>query len=164
MKLIEYFNAFLDNEVNLNDTRLAVLDQRVGAITTFLRESTTFKDNFIDTIPQGSYAHKTIIRPVRESDEFDADLLFYLEEFDGWSAEDYVEELYRAFRDSGVYRAMVSRKTRCVTVDYAGDFHVDVVPYLERHSLKYVTNRHEDTFELTDPEAYNAWLDEKNRT
>src|SRR5690606_1661643 len=40
---------------------------------------------------------------------------------------------------------------------------MDVVPYLERHGEKYVTNRHEDVFQRTDPEAYNSWLDEKNR-
>lgn len=164
MKLIEYFNTFLDEEVNLNDSRLKLLDQRVQAITSFLRESATFKNNFLDIIPQGSYAHKTIIRPVQTNDEFDADLLLYVTEFNNWSARDYVEELYKAFRDSSIYRNMAGRNTRCVTVDYAGDFHIDIVPYLERHSLKYVTNRHKDLFELTDPEAYNTWLDEKNRT
>ena len=59
---------------------------------------------------------------------------------------------------------MVGRRTRCVTVDYANDFHVDVVPYLERHGEKFITNRADDGFELTNPEGFNAWLDEKNRT
>jgi hypothetical protein len=163
MKLIDYHRAFLEDEVNLNDTRLALLDERVEAITTFLKECTTFSEHLLATIPQGSYAHKTIIRPVAEGDEFDADLLLELAEIDGWEAKDYVEALYKAFRGSATYKAMVSRKTRCVTVNYAGDFHVDVVPYLERHGAKYITNRHDNSFERTDPEAYNEWLDEKNR-
>ena len=164
MKLLEYFDDFLKNTVNLNDGRLDLLDERVEAITGFLESSDVFKDNFIDVIPQGSYAHKTIIRPVQENDEFDADILLYLGEVEGWKAADYVEKLYSCFRGSHIYREKASRKTRCVTIDYANDFHVDVVPYLERHSEKYVTNRHEDRFELTNPEGYNAWLDEQNRT
>ena len=164
MKLIEYFKSFLENEVNLNDSRIALLDKRVESITAFLKASPTFSAGFIDTIAQGSYAHKTIIKPVQERHEFDADLLLYLNEFDGWAAKDYVEELYKTFRDSSTYRPMVSRRTRCVVVNYAGDFHIDVVPYMERHGQKYITNRGEDRFEVTDPEAYNAWLDETNRT
>lgn len=163
MKMIEYFRSFLENEVNLNESRIALLDERAEAIATFLKGSATFADHFIDAIAQGSYAHKTIIRPVQENDEFDADLLLYLTEFEGWSPKDYVENVYTTFRSSGVYKDMVSRRTRCVVVNYAGDFHIDVVPYLERHGRKYITNRREDSFELTDPEGYNSWLDEKNR-
>ena len=164
MKLTEYFNDFLKNEVNLDEGRLDRLNGSVGAVTDFLRDRPPFAANFIDTIPQGSYAHKTIIKPVHQGDEFDADLLLYLEEYPGWEASDYVEQLYSCFRASHVYREKVRRRTRCVTIDYAGDFHMDVVPFLGRHGEKYVTNRSENSYELTDPEAYNAWLDEKNRT
>ena len=128
MKLLDYFRAFLEDEVNLNDTRIAVLDERVEAITNFLRESETFRDRFIGIMPQGSYAHKTIIRPVDEEDEFDADVLLHLSEFEDWAAKDYIAELYRTFRGCESYRDLVHRKPRCVTVDYTGDFHVDVVP------------------------------------
>jgi hypothetical protein len=164
MKLLDYFKAFLENEVNLNESRITLLDERMEAITNFLKSCPEFAAHFVDVVPQGSYAHKTIIRPVHERHEFDADLLLHLDETEGWEAEDYVEELYRAFRNSKTYRDMVGRKTRCVTVNYAGDFHIDVVPYLERHGGYYVTNRHENRYELTNPEGYNAWLDDKNRT
>lgn len=163
MKLIEYFGDFLKNEVNLNRSRVDFLDDRVVSITNFLKGGLQFKDNFVGTVPQGSYAHKTIIKPARANKEFDADLLLHLEEFADWSASDYVENLYKMFRESGTYKDMVSRRTRCVVVNYAGDFHLDVVPYLERHGSFYITDRHENAFELTAPEAFTAWLDDKNR-
>lgn len=163
MKLINCFENFLEKEVNLNASRIKTLDDRTEAITTFLKESEVLKKHFIDVIPQGSYAHKTIIKPVKDNDEYDADILLYIEEFSSWGASEYVERLYGVFRDSSMYKEKVSRKTRCVTINYANDFHMDVVPFLERHGQKYVTNRHEDTFELTDPERYTEWLDEKNR-
>jgi hypothetical protein len=163
MKLTNYFKSFLEKEVNLNPSRISLLDERTETITNVLKESEKFKDKFIDVIPQGSYAHKTIIKPVRSTDEFDADILLYIEEFAEWQACDYVEELYQFFKGHNTYKDKVGRKTRCVTVDYANDFHIDIVPFLERHSNKYVTNRHENNFELTDPEKYTAWLDERNR-
>lgn len=163
MKLTNYFKSFLENEVNLNPSRIALLDDRTETITNVLSESEEFKDNFIDVIPQGSYAHKTIIKPVRSTDEFDADILLFLQEFPDWNASDYVEKVYTLFRNNSLYRDKVSRRTRCVTINYANDFHIDVVPFLERHGEKYVTNRHENNYELTDPEKYTEWLDERNR-
>ncbi len=165
MKLLAYFKAFLENEVNLNQSRLDLLDARVTAVTNFLSTGDgDIPDRYIQMIPQGSYAHGTIIKPVGATDEFDADLLLELEENDKWEAKDYVEELYRYFRTSPTYKGMVRRRTRCVVIDYANEFHIDVVPYVERHGDHYITNRHENKFELTNPEAYNQWLEEKNRS
>lgn len=163
MKLIRHFDSFLKNEVNLDDQRLNRLNGSVGALTTFLQNSATFGANFIDVIPQGSYAHKTIIKPVNDNDEFDGDMLLYLKEFEEWEAEDYVKNLYACFCSNGTYKPKAQLGKRCVTIDYAGDFHVDVVPYLERHGDKFITHRIDNEFLLTNPEAYNAWLDEKNK-
>jgi hypothetical protein len=164
MKLVKHFDAFLANKVNLSDARITQLNERVAAITNFLQTGEDqFAQNFIDVLPQGSYAHRTIINPVQQNDEFDADLLLEMDEVEGWEAEDYVQELYTVFRSSATYRDMVSRHARCVKVDYANAFHIDVVPYMERHGEHYITNRDENLFELTNPEGYNEWLDGKNR-
>jgi hypothetical protein len=160
MKFINEFNQFLANEVNLSQVKLDQLDERVGAVDRFLASGDhEIASRFVQTIPQGSYAHRTIINPVGAFDEFDADLLLELTEEPDWSPADYVEELYKAFRASATYRGMVSRHCRCVKVNYAGDFHIDVVPYVKRHGSHYITNRDDDIFELTNPEGFNAWLD-----
>ena len=165
MKFLNQFSAFLAGEVNLSQPRLDQLDERVGAIDSFLRTGDDgIASWFVQTIPQGSYAHRTIINPVDDNDEFDADLLLELTEDPDWSAEDYVEELYKAFRSSSRYRGMVSRHARCVKVDYANEFHVDVVPYVERHGEHYICNRDNDEFELTNPEGFNEWLDQQDQT
>ncbi|MEV4689058.1 SMODS domain-containing nucleotidyltransferase [Microbacterium sp. LWH3-1.2] len=164
MKLIKHFDAFLVNKVNLGDGRIKQLDERVTAITNFVQAGDdAFATNFIDILPQGSYAHRTIINPVRANDEFDADLLLEMDEVDEWEAEDYVQELYTVFRGSSTYRDMVSRHDRCIRIDYANEFHIDLVPYMERRSAHYISNRAENQFELTNPEGYNKWLDEQNR-
>ena len=37
----------------------------------------------------------------------------------------YIEELHSIFRNDGTYRDKVPRKSKCVTIDYTGDFHLD---------------------------------------
>lgn len=86
-----------------------------------------------------------------------------MDEVEGWDAKDYVEKLYTKFRGNPTYRDMVSRHDRCVKVDYANEFHIDVVPYMERHSQHFITNHITDEFELTNPEGFNKWLDDQNR-
>ncbi len=164
MKLTDHFDGFLKNKVNLSDGRIAALDSHVEAVTKFLSTGEdAIATNFNELIPQGSYAQRTIINPVGSGDEFDADVLLDMDEVDDWDAEEYVENLYSAFRASSTYKDMVGRKSRCVTVNYAGDFHMDVVPYLTRHGEHYITNRNQNQYERTNPEGFNEWLDEQNR-
>jgi len=164
MKLVNHFDAFMKNKVNLGDSRIEKLDSRVEAVGNFLSGGdNAIANNFSELIPQGSYAQRTIINPVGPTDEFDADVLLDMGEVEGWDAHDYVEKLYLVFRSSSTYRDMVNRRSRCVTVDYAGDFHMDVVPYLTRHDQRFITNRNDNAYELTNPEGFNEWLDEQNR-
>jgi hypothetical protein len=162
VKLLSYFKSFLEDTVNLNQARIDQLDARVEAISNCLRADADLGPLVMDVIPQGSYAHKTIIKPL-PGHEFDADILLQLEEQSDWEPRDYVENVYAALRRSSNYKDMVSRRTRCVVVDYANEFHVDVVPYIVRAPSSFITNRHENLLELTNPEGFNIWLDEQNR-
>src|SRR5215207_9828928 len=167
MKFVDDFESFLRTVVNLNQSRLDTLQERVNAIDSFLEASDAFGEIFLELIPAGSWAHRTIIKPVDENDEFDADVLLHVDEQDDWQPKDYIDELYEAFRGSSTYKSLAQRKTRCVRIDYAGDFHIDVVPYLEQGGLHYVTNHlePEDTGQLeeSNPEVFNAWIDERQR-
>lgn len=160
VKLISYFKHFMTTTVNLNDGRIARLDSRVGAITSFLKNHAVFGEYFLDVVPQGSYAQRTIIKPVGAR-EFDADVLVVLEEHPTWSPGQYTAELKKAFEDSSTYQGMAHKRTRCVYIDYADEFHIDVVPYVE--SRKEITNNKTDDWECTDPEAFTAWLEAKCR-
>ena len=101
MKFVADFDTFLADEVNLNQTRLDRLQESVDAIEDFLSGHETFKDGFQELIPAGSWAHRTIIRPVGVNSAFDADVLLPVSLRSGWQAKDYIEQLYAAFRSHG---------------------------------------------------------------
>jgi hypothetical protein len=167
MKFSDDFESFLRVEVNLSPGKLDKLQEKVDALESFIAGCDTFSEAFLDVIPAGSWAHRMIIRPVMENDEFDADILLYIKEQPGWLPKDYIEELYASFRGNGHYRSIAQRKKRCVRINYAGDFHVDVVPYLERFGSHYITYRlepeGEGRFELSNPEAFTEWIEERQR-
>ena len=62
MKCVDEFSRFLVDEVNLNQTRIDTLASRVGTIETFLTNS-SWKPKIRGFSPQGSWAHRTIIKP-----------------------------------------------------------------------------------------------------
>ena len=163
MKHESYFNDFLRDHVNLNPSRLDTLQKRVKAVTGLLKEKL---EGYRKYSEQGSYAHKTIIKPVQNDDEFDADLLIFIRDdtFDPNRFEvDYVGRVYEVLKDDGNYRDKVDKKTRCVTIDYAGDFHLDLVPCVEFGDTHYICNRRDEEYEKTDGDGYKDWLVEKNK-
>ena len=132
MKLTSYFDDFLKSEVNLNQTRLDTANNTIGTITTFIENEALFGRMLIKTSTQGSFKHKTIIKPVNEEDEFDVDLLVELYEVTGWQPHNYIDNLYNIFNDSDRYKDIVDKNTRCITLNYKSDFHMDLVPCIKR--------------------------------
>ncbi|MGK4845907.1 SMODS domain-containing nucleotidyltransferase, partial [Salmonella enterica] len=82
MKLLEHFKIFLEDCVNLNQTRIDQLSTSVGAVKTAIRDS-DWEPAIIQFAAQGSWAHGTIITP-RPDKEFDADLLVFVQPVAGW--------------------------------------------------------------------------------
>ena len=76
--------------------------------------------------PQGSMALLTTVRPLA-GEEFDVDLVCQVLFWFGTSKELY-DAVGRRLREHDVYRNMLVPKNRCWTLDYAGDFHMDVLP------------------------------------
>jgi Second Messenger Oligonucleotide or Dinucleotide Synthetase domain/Adenylyl/Guanylyl and SMODS C-terminal sensor domain len=163
MKLLNHFNDFLKDEVNLNQTRIESLETSIDAIEAYV-DGSEWADIIIDWVPQGSWAHKTIIKPV-DKGEFDADLLVYVDPVEGWEAKDYINDLYAQFRASGTYRDVVRRWSHCVTVTYANDKKIDVAPCVVGRLFSgqlEVCNRDTNAFERTEPQQYTNWLIERN--
>jgi len=158
----------LESQVNLNSTRISTLEQKVSVVENFL-SGAIYDAKILKFSIQGSHAHKTIIKPPKTSNSFDADLVMYVRENNNWEPKHYINRLYKALKESPHYSKMVSRKSRCVTLDYAGDFHLDIVPitvrdYLFQSRSYRVCNRYENSFEVTDGPGFDDWWARQNET
>ena len=163
MKHDSYFNDFLKDYVNLNKDRLGTLNQKVDTITNLLKDKL---NDYRKYSPQGSFAHGTIIKPVQGSDGFDADILVFIKDqnFDPKKYNtDYVKIVHDLFKKDSNYKNIVRLKTRCVTIDYAGEFSIDIVPCIEHNDDKYICNRTDKNYEQTDGDGYKNWLSDKNK-
>lgn len=136
MKLHDYFAGLLDSAVNINPDRLRQLGDHVAAIKGCLRDDDDLSPVVRSFVPQGSWAQRTIIKPLPGT-EFDADLLVEMQRQRKWSKDpkQYLLAVHAVLRASLRYRHRVQLKTRCVRVTYANDCHVDLVPYVHLPGL-----------------------------
>jgi len=164
MKLPEHFADFLDSVVDLNSSRITLLETRVDSIKGFITGS-DWGPEVISFASQGSWAHGTIIKPV-DTKGFDADLVAYVSPVEGFEAKDYINSLAREFRNNGIYADKITSYSHCVTIEYAGDFRVDITPCVKNRfgfMQEEVCNRTENEFEPSAPSRYTSWVTERNQ-
>lgn len=165
MKHLAYFEKFLREEVDLNESRLQNLKDRASAIDKYLSKHL---DGYEKTERQGSYALKTIIKPVGNH-EYDADLLLFMTFDSEKEPKDYISDVYNCLKENDNYKDKIQRKTRCVCIDYVGEFHLDLVPCivqknpLPQEDELFICNRKENEFEETDGTGYRDWFNGKTR-
>lgn len=163
MKLIQHFDDFLRDIVNLNDTRIELLEDSIGALKTVVKES-NWKPKLREFGAHGSWAHKTIIKPIDET-TFDADLLVYVDPVEGWEAKEYLSTLRSVFAEHATYTDKVRRFSHCVTIEYAGERKIDIAPVVVDRagiSRREVCNFQTNEFEASEPKQYTDWLVDRN--
>ena len=125
LEVLTWAGGFLRDEVNLNQSRLDRLETAVGGVNGYLKDNLT---GYQKMEKQGSYALDTLIKLVDDNGEYDADIQIVMDLHPKWEPKDYVLAVNRTLAANKTYVDKLRLKTRCVTVDYAGDFHLDVVP------------------------------------
>lgn len=163
MKLVNHFNDFLNDTVNLNATRVELLDNSIPAVKDAVRDI-EYKPKILGFEAQGSWAHKTIIKPVGDK-PFDADLIVFVAPVEGWEAKDYVNKLFAGLNAHPTYKDKVTAYSHCVTIEYANERRIDITPCVRNRlftDIDEVCNRNTNAFEQSRPTAYTAWLIGRN--
>jgi hypothetical protein len=167
MQHADYFKKFLADEVNLDDTRLNLLERRVDAVYAALRADDTLGPIIGGISRQGSWKHRLIIKP-RMGGDFDADVLLEMTYQKGLEPARYIDETYNAVHRHPTYSKQGhGRKCRCVFLTYAPKdgvgCHLDIVPFVTLpDGRRVIVNRDDNSWEpefgSTDPKAFSEWV------
>ena len=98
------------------------------------RDGSPLKDRVQLFYPQGSLAIGATIASKLKTDEFDLDLVAQLSLPEYVSSHEPLDLVFKAIRGEpgSRYYRMTKRRTRCVTVDYSDNMHIDVTPVIRR--------------------------------
>lgn len=160
VKLNRRFREFLRDEVNPNRERLARLYVGIRDVKRYLKRHL---EGYQNIERQGSLSLDTLIKPVREDDEYDADVQVVMNPKPGWRASDYLEAISTTLAQNANFTDKIRLHTRCVTLHYAGRFHLDIVPRITEGDTHFICNRETNCLEPTDGTGYRGWFAGKSR-
>lgn len=113
--------------------------------------------------PQGSVAMGLTVKPLGDG-EYDVDLVLLLQ-----AQESDFRRLYdlawKRLAANLVYRDKLQRMSRCIRIDYAGDFHLDVLPArpdpARGGSYILIPDRELHGYKRSNPKGFIAWFDSR---
>lgn len=161
MKLNDYFKVF-DSNISLNPTRKDRIESAFETWKANFKDNEELKEIFKDFYKQGSYATDTAIRP-QNSNEFDVDSILVLDLEENKKPKETLTFVADVLKSYEAYKDKVTVKDRCVRINYAGDFHMDIVPAKPtdgEHVL--IACKSEDEWQETNPLGFKNWFVEKH--
>lgn len=121
--------ARLAESLELDETRSKKMETAYNAIYDVLKADPIFfsKVDFV-VYPQGSKAIGTTTKPIGK-DEFDLDIVVQIKDlYRNYTSSEIYNHLIRVFSNNEVYSPKLLKKNRCARINYAGDFHLDILP------------------------------------
>ncbi|MDB0600271.1 nucleotidyltransferase [Tenacibaculum maritimum] len=121
--------ARIAQKLELDPTRRNKMQETYQAVSNWLdKDDGFFKDLEIDIYAQGSVRIFTTVKPYNGED-FDLDIVLHINHlYSNYTPQQVYFELIRRLKENDKYRRIIKEKNRCARLDYAGDYHMDILP------------------------------------
>lgn len=142
--------------------------QRYENIIKILHNDAAFKHVELNIYPHGSFKLKTTVKPL-DGEEFDLDFVAELPIDSEMTPKDLYNHIIRILRRSTEeHNGEIEPKTRCVRVNYANDFHMDIMPgKLINADTKEIIVPDRDLkswYHHSNPQKFAEWFENQART
>ena len=160
--------------LQLTDTQDSRARGHYSAVCTWLAaEGSPLREYSPHIFPQGSQRLGTTTKPVGRM-EFDLDAVCKLIIQGSCSPAELYQLIWDRLHDNKMYRPMMRRMPRCIRLEYAGDFHLDIAPAIPDQNwggdcllvpdLKADLSRSQaqnNAWKSTNPVGYAGWFDDQ---
>ena len=151
-------------KLDLNETRYRNAAEKYDAVTKWLSaDDSDLVAYNPDIYPQGSFSLGTAIKPL-SGDEYDLDFVCELEGFTD-TPEEIKEVVGERLKESKIYYPdLLEEMNRCWRLNYAGDFHMDILPARPYKSIPWgdgaieVPDKKLKDWSPSNPKGYVAWF------
>jgi len=141
----------LAQKLDITETEDKMIRDSYNAVGTFLAQEGSLLDTYDVAIsPQGSFNLGTIIRPIKEGDDLDVDLVCELKVKGlNWTQADVKEKVGTRLKESEIYKKILDTEgRRCWTLLYRDNapsstmkYHLDILPCVVDKDYKNIVNR-----------------------
>ncbi len=155
--------ARIAQNLQLDETRKERMESAYRSISTLLdQDQVFFKDLNIDVYPQGSVLTGTTVRPYKGS-EFDLDIVVQINElYSRFTPAEIYNALLKKLEGNNHYSDKLEKKNRCVRINYANDFHMDILPgcivlYNDKNVIR-IPDRLLRDWAISNPKGFGEWF------
>lgn len=156
--------------LQLDKTRREKIESSYKAIQEALEnDNDYFFSKEFEIYPQGSVKIGTTVKPIGKN-EFDLDIVLHMQNTKK-SCDNPIKvynELKRVLLNNGNYKDKVEPKTRCVRLNYANDYHMDILPGCSIDNSNedeiYISDRELKSLLISNPRGYAKWFLNKANT
>lgn len=163
-----YFDGFLSN-LALDPTREQKIVSALRRLDDVVANDPLLRRRRPRLVLQGSYAAGLGVRPLRTTDEYDVDVVIELNVGASARSGATLNWLQARLAGDATFRPRLRHHSRCVRIEYAGDFHVDVVPgrriYTTGGAFRGVINAPDRVrgWRTSYPRGFLRWCEQQDR-
>lgn len=153
-------------EVQLDRTRYERMIVSYEAVKKCIEsDEKFFKPYHYEVYPHGSVRIFTTVKPINK-EEFDLDIVIHFKNAANRHSPSRIYlELERCLKESKVYKDMIEAKSRVIRLNYAGDFHMDIMPGVQVNAYYVdqinVPDKSLGRWVSSNPRGYAKWFIEK---
>lgn len=151
-------------QLQLDKTRREKIESSYKAVQDVLdNDQIYFHSKKFEIYPQGSVRIGTTVKPLSEN-EFDLDIVLHIRDnvYEQTDPMKVFNELKRVLQENGNYKDKVQPKTRCIRLNYAGDYHMDILPGCQHNVHNedkiVIPDRELKDWLISNPRGYAKWF------
>lgn len=154
------FESFL-KDINPSESTINEVSRLHRNLRDHLQSCESYESVYSDSYLSGSYAKHTFVRPKKNSDSCDIDVVIETTHNTSEAPYDVLEELRNAIIEKSCYRdARV--QSHSVGIELA-HFHIDAVPLVkDKEGDLYIGSKDNGTWKKTNPKAHISWSTQVN--
>ncbi len=140
-------------DLDIPESQYLEAKKRYEAVGDWLGKEGTVLSRYIPEIyPQGSFCLGTVVKPIKR-DEYDIDLVCFLSELrkEDTTQAGLKQMVGDRLKEYDTYKKLLDKEgRRCWTLDYANEFHMDILPSIADDELRARNVLHKDAILITD--------------
>ena len=141
-------------------------NERYESITKILQDDDAFNNTELNLYPHGSFKLKTTVKPIKDED-YDLDFVAEITSTTNMSPRDLYDHIFRILKNDGIHTNMIEKKSRCIRINYANAFHMDIMPgkrINEASSEIIVPDKDlSNWYHHSDPKGFAKWFEDQAR-
>lgn len=167
----DYLNKLLIkicSKLQLPENKYELATERYETIAKTIQGDEVFKGISLSIYPHGSFRQKTTVKPL-DGEEYDLDFVAQIQAETSTSMMpgEFYNHIYRILSNDGIHNTMLEKKSRCIRVNYANDFHMDIMPgkQISPESNEIIVPDKELTqwYHHSNPIDYADWFEKQAR-